>query len=162
MVFTWLCCSLTTREGLESCAESWTPQTTLLILIYPLSAIFITKEALTYSVHSFLITSPPLATCGLTGHGAELFLLLNCRSSSWVGRCQLTKHYKTSNTLWQLLQNISEQQLNHQKWLQVARTTKCIFSWMTIIEIAITCPRLSAMENDRRRGEKFPIFPKSI
>ena len=61
--------------------------------IYPLSAIFITKEALTCSVHSFLITSPPLATCGLTGHGAELFLLLNCRSSSWVGRC----HYKTSS-----------------------------------------------------------------
>ena len=34
--------------------------------------------------------SQSLSTCGLTGLGAELFLLLNCRSSSWVDRC-LTK-----------------------------------------------------------------------
>ena len=39
-----------------------------------------------------LSLSQSLSTCGLTGLGAELFLLLNCRSSSWVGRC-LTKQY---------------------------------------------------------------------
>ena len=39
-----------------------------------------------------------LSTCGLTGLGAELFLLLNCRSSSWVDRHlmrELTIHYNT-------------------------------------------------------------------
>ena len=30
----------------------------------------------------------------------------------------------------------------------------------TVKRMTFTCPRLSAIENDRRRGEKFPIFPE--
>ena len=62
------------------------------------------------------MTSPLQSTCGLTGHGAELFLLLNCGSSSWMGRCELTREeeplqYKLHTMQQYTVQNITIQAL---------------------------------------------------